>query len=165
MNGILHHENLKEYLKRALSFLLDLISLNPLIDYYYYYKNKIRLKFKESSSKQHNLHYKHKDIVNIYIVYELGAYSSHNNDPTLKNYLFGAVTLAKSADIDKYGYSGCGIGFDRRWSFWFSVGGFGQNVLTFGVDMSSSAHIDNKKKDILVLEKGPTQGLEYTLTA
>ena len=31
--------------------------------------------------------------------------------------------------------------------------------------MSSSAHIDNKKKDILVLGKGPTQGLEYTLTA
>ena len=35
----------------------------------------------------------------------------------------------------------------------------------FGVDMSSSAHIDNKKKDILVLAKRPTQGLEHTLTA
>ena len=31
--------------------------------------------------------------------------------------------------------------------------------------MSFSAHIDNKKKDMLVLEIGPTQGLEYTLTA
>ena len=31
--------------------------------------------------------------------------------------------------------------------------------------MSSSAHIDNKKKYILVLRKGPTQGLEHTLTA
>ena len=31
--------------------------------------------------------------------------------------------------------------------------------------MSSSAHIDNKKKDILVLGKGPTQGLEHALTA
>ena len=31
--------------------------------------------------------------------------------------------------------------------------------------MSSSADIDNKKKDILVLREGPTQGLEYTLTA
>ena len=31
--------------------------------------------------------------------------------------------------------------------------------------MSSSAHIDNKKKDILVLGKGPTQGLEHILTA
>ena len=31
--------------------------------------------------------------------------------------------------------------------------------------MSSSSHIDNKKKDILILGKGPTQGLEHTLTA
>ena len=31
--------------------------------------------------------------------------------------------------------------------------------------MSSSAHINNKKKDILVLGNGPTQGLEHTLTA
>ena len=31
--------------------------------------------------------------------------------------------------------------------------------------MSSSAHIDNKEKDILILGKRPTQGLEHTLTA
>ena len=31
--------------------------------------------------------------------------------------------------------------------------------------MSSSVHIDNKKKDILVLGIGPTQGLEHILTA
>ena len=31
--------------------------------------------------------------------------------------------------------------------------------------MSFSAHIDNKKKEILVLGIGPTQGLEHTLTA
>ena len=31
--------------------------------------------------------------------------------------------------------------------------------------MSSSAHIDNKKKNILVLGVGPTQGLEHTVTA
>ena len=31
--------------------------------------------------------------------------------------------------------------------------------------MSSSIHVDNKKKDILVLGKGPTQGLESILTA
>ena len=31
--------------------------------------------------------------------------------------------------------------------------------------MSSSSHIDNKKKDILILGKGPTQGLEHTLAA
>ena len=55
-------------------------------------------------------------------------------------------------------------GFDRRSSFSFPSGGVGQNVLIFGADMSFSIHIDNKKKDILVLGRGPAQGLESTLT-
>ena len=38
-------------------------------------------------------------------------------------------------------------------------------MLVFGVDMSSSIHVDNKKKDILVFGRGPTQGLESTLTS
>ena len=91
--------------------------------------------------------------------------TSNSDDPMLKNCLFGAVTLTKNSDIDKYGYYGYRISFDRKSSFSFPGGRFGQNVLIFVVDMSSSAHIDNKKKDILVLGKGPTQGLEHTLTA
>ena len=75
-----------------------------------------------------------------------GASGSNDNDPTLKNCWFGAFTLTKNANIDKYGYSGNGIGFDRRSSFSFPSGGFGQNVLIFGADMSSSTHIDNKEK-------------------
>ena len=44
--------------------------------------------------------------------------------------------------------------------------GFGQNIINFGVDMSSSVHLDNKKKDILILGKGPAQGLgEHSLAA
>ena len=66
--------------------------------------------------------------------------------------------MIKNADIDNYGYSGYGPGFDRRSSFSFPGSGFGQNVLIFGADMSFSTCIDNKKKDILVLGKGPTQG-------
>ena len=31
--------------------------------------------------------------------------------------------------------------------------------------MNTSTHINNKKKDMLVLGRGPTQGLESTLTA
>ena len=31
--------------------------------------------------------------------------------------------------------------------------------------MSSTTKIDNRKKDILILGKGPTQGLEHTLSA
>ena len=110
-----------------------------------YYNNKIRPNFTGSCLKQYNLHYKHKTVVNIYIVYELAAFGYNNSDPTLNNCLFGAVTLTKNAHIDKYGYSGYGIGSDRKSSFSFQDGGFGQNVLIFGVDMSFSAHIDNKK--------------------
>ena len=72
--------------------------------------------------------------------------------------------MTKNGEIDKYGYSGYGTGFDRKSSFSFHDGEFGQNVIIFGADMSSFAHIDNKKKDILILGKGPTQGLEHTLT-
>ena len=56
--------------------------------------------------------------------------------------------MTQNADVDKYEYSGHGIGFDRRTSFSFPGNGFGQNV-----------------KDILVLGKGPIQGFEHTLSA
>ena len=129
-------------------------SLSPSINYDV---NKIRVKFTGYCLKKSNkLTYTHGKAVNIYIVYELGASSSHVNDPTLKNSLFGAVTLTKNADIDKYRHSSYGIGYYRRGSLSFPGGS--QNVLIFGVDMSFSAHIDNKKKYILVLGIGPTQG-------
>ena len=137
-------------------------SLTPALSYY---GTKTRVKFTGSCLKQPKISYTHGTIVNIYIVYELGASSPHRVDPTLKNCLFGAVTLTKNADNDKYGYCGYGIGFDRNSSSSFSNNGFGQNVIIFGVDMSSSVHFDNKRKYILILGKGPTQGLEHTLTA
>ena len=57
-------------------------NLSPLIDYV---GNKIRVKFTGSCLKQSSkISYTHKTIVNIYIVYELNASSSHVNDPTLK---------------------------------------------------------------------------------
>ena len=116
-----------------------------------YYGTKTRPKFTKSCLKQSDHIYTHKKVVNIYIVYELGASSSNFSDPTIKNCLFGAVTLTKNADIEKYKYSCYGIGFDRRSSFSFTGGGFCQNVLIFGADMSTSIHIDNKGKHILVL--------------
>ena len=138
-------------------------SLTPALNYY---STKARVKFTGCCLKQSKTSYTHGKVVNIYIVfYELGASSSHINDPTLKNGLFGAVTLIKIADIDRYVYSGYGIGFDRRGGFSFLGCGYGQNVLIFGVDLSSTAHIENKKKDILVLGISPTQALEHTLTA
>ena len=69
-----------------------------------------------------------------------------------------AVSFTKNADIDRYGYSGYGIGFDRHGSLSFPSTGLGRNVIIFGVDISSSTKIDNREKDILILGKGPTQG-------
>ena len=104
-------------------------------------------------------------MVNVYIVYEISKNINISDYPTLENCLFGAVKLTKNADFDKYVHSGYGIGFDRHGRFSFPGTGLGRNVIIFGVDMSSSTKIDNRKKDILILGKGPTQGLEHTLSA
>ena len=57
-------------------------SLTPWIDHY---GTTIRLKFNKSCLKQPNKPtYDNGQIVNIYIVYELGASSSSDSDPTLK---------------------------------------------------------------------------------
>ena len=137
--------------------------LNPSLNYL---DTKIRVRFSGSCLKQHKITYTHGKIVNIYIVYEINKKDNTiSSDPTLENCLFGAVTLTKNVNIDRYGYSGYGIGFDRKGSFSFPGGRYGQNVLIFGVDVSFSTHIDNKKKYILVLGMGPTQGLKHRLTA
>ena len=127
-----------------------------------YYGTKTRVKFNGSCLQQPKQSYTHGTIVNIYIVYELSASSSHSDDPALEDCLFDTITLTKIDDIDKYGYSGYGIGFDRKSSFSFPGGGFGQNVIIFGVDMSSSAHVDNKKKDINSPERTNTRIRTYT---
>ena len=85
-------------------------SLTPKLNYY---GTKTKVKFTGSCLKQPKISNTHGKVVNIYIVYELRASSSPNNDPTLKNYLFGAVTLTKNTDIDQHEYSGHGTGFDR----------------------------------------------------
>ena len=96
-------------------------SLTPALNYYN--DLKVKVKLTGSCLKQPKFPYTHKTIVNIYIVYELSASASNDNDPTLKYCLFGPVTLTKNTDIDKYKYSGYGIGFDRRSSFSFPSGG------------------------------------------
>ena len=112
-----------------------------------YLGTKTRVKFSGSCLKQDKVAYTHGKIVNIYIVYEINKKDNTIiSDPTLENCLFVAVTLTKHVNIYKYGYSGYGIGFDRKGSFSFPSGRHGQNVIIFGVDMSSSIHIDNKKK-------------------
>ena len=89
-----------------------------------------------------------------------------NTGFTLFTCFFQSVKLIKNVDPDKYVYTSYGIGFNLRSEFSLPDGNMRENAIIFGADMSSSVHIDNKGKDILLLDKGPTQGLEdTTLTA
>ena len=100
-----------------------------------HYDSKVRVKFNNACLKQSNkFAYSYWSRVNIYTVYGLGASSSNDSDPTLKNCLFGAVASTRNADIEIYGYSGYGIGFDRRgkrqffisrWRIWSKYINFG----------------------------------------
>ena len=83
-----------------------------------------------------------------------------NTDFTLGGCLFGGVKLTKNNDPDKYSYSGYDIGSNTCGQYSLPYGSVGNNVI-----MSLSVHIDNKGKDILILVKGPTQGLNHTLAA
>ena len=130
-------------------------TLTPSINYY---GDKAKLKFTGSVLQRKTITYNHKKIVNLNIVYELTNFHGTNNYSTLTNALFGAVKLTKNADIDKYKYSGSRIGFDGRGFYSHPSGGTGRNVIIYSVDMSSSTKTDNKGKEILILEKGPTQG-------
>ena len=67
-----------------------------------YYGTKTRIKFTGSCLKQSKISYTYLNIVNTYIVYKLGASTSHDNYPTSKNCLFGAVNLPKDTDIDRF---------------------------------------------------------------
>ena len=107
-------------------------------------------------------------MVNIYIVYVINLWPFNvSKDFTIGNSLFGAFKLTKTTNLDKYKHSGCDIGFDAHGSFLLSDdSGFYKNMIICGVEMSSLVHSDNKKKDILNIGKGPTDGLDdTTLTA
>ena len=68
----------------------------------------------------------------------------------------GPVKLKKhNNDVDLHKCSAYCIGFDGKRSY--SIGDeIRRNAIIFGVHMSSSSHIDIKKKDVLILGKGPT---------
>ena len=132
-----------------------------------WHNSGIKLKFKGSCLKQEDkADFTPKNVVNFFVVQELDSWPRDlNYDFTFKNCLFGRVKLTKNADPDEYSYSGYGIGFDTCIQSSLPDISIGKNVIIFGVDISSSVHIDNKEKDILILDKGPAQGLDDTTLA
>ena len=85
------------------------------------------VKFSGSCLKQDKITFSDEKIVNIYIVYDLKS-TLNKFDPTLQNCLFGAIKLTKNSDIDKYEYSGYGIGFDSKGTSSQPSGGNGVGV-------------------------------------
>ena len=83
--------------------------LTPSLDYF---GTKTRVTFSGSCLKQDKITFAQKTIINIYIVYEINRNHTISSYPTLGNRLLGAFKLTKNIDIDKYKYSGYGIGFD-----------------------------------------------------
>ena len=67
--------------------------------------------------KQYKIRYDHGKVLNIYIVYVVSKNYDLSGYPSPENCLFGAVALTENADIDKYKYSGYGIGFNRKGYF------------------------------------------------
>ena len=75
--------------------------------------------------------------------------------------MFGAVSLTKNADTDKYKYSGYHTGFGRQDEFSFG-NGLERNCIILGANMSSSSHANNKQNNILVLGKDFVQRINGT---
>ena len=96
-----------------------------------------------------------------------------NSGFTLKDCLFDGIKLTKkkkkNANPDKYICSGYGIGLDSLSEFQLPYGSVGENVIIFGIDLSSSGNIEIEKKRYIlgiILSIDPTQGLDdITLTA
>ena len=78
-------------------------SITPNLDYY---GTKTRVEFNGSCLKQDSVTFNRGKVVNIYIVCEISKSINISDYPTLENWLFGAVSLTKNADINNYKYSG-----------------------------------------------------------
>lgn len=74
--------------------------------------------------------------------------------------MFGAVKPAINVDPDKCSYSRYGIEFNSR-SLFSTLNSLGRKVIILGVDNSSLVRTDDNK-NILALDKSPTQGLDNT---
>ena len=98
-------------------------------------------------------------IVNVYIIYNLDAWSKNpTNNFKFKNCLFGATSVVKNSDKEKYVFSGYGITFDSAGSCSFN-NDIARNVIILVVDNSSSSHVENRKNNFLVLSEDPTLGI------
>ena len=102
-------------------------------------------------------------IVIFYIVYDLAAWLRNpTNSFKFRNCLFGATNIVKNSDKEKYVYSGYGITLNSGGSLSFE-NDTARNITIFGVNSSSSSHVDNHKNNFLVLGLAPTYEINVNL--
>ena len=126
---------------------LPTASNNILVPKLKYTGKRMYVNFNRSCLKQDKITLNHGKTVNI-IVFDLKSTLNYNENITLENCFFGVANSTKSADINKHKYFGYGIGFDGHGTFSFPSSGFGQNIIIFGVNISSSVHTYSRKNKI-----------------
>ena len=94
-----------------------------------WYGSKIKLKFNGSCVKQNKASFNPRNVVNVFIAYELDTWSQDLTAAfASEDCLCGSLKLTKNADLNKYHCSGYDIGFDSRSVF--------QSQILIGVKMS-----------------------------
>ena len=100
-------------------------------------------------------------IGNVFFVYDLDARPRNpTSNSIFKNCLLFAPSIPKNSDKEKYMYSAYRLTFydEDSWGFDDDTS---RNVITFGVENSSSSHADNHKNIFLLLGEGLAFGINW----
>ena len=108
---------------------------------------KTRVAFDRSYKKQDEVFFSYKNVVNLFIVYELNKRSRDLHTKfNLRDCLSKTVKLAKHADPDKHFYSRYGNVFNPKSLFIIPNFNCVKHFIISGVDNNLSTNSDNKKK-------------------
>ena len=119
---------------------------------------RVTLRFKKSVLDQKGFSSLYSNfILNLYIDYVIPGHVILPIIFTLKKCLFYREKLTRNDKVN-ITYNGWGIVSDRK-RFWSFDNDTVRNVISLGVNNSSSSGIDNSRNNFLLLGKGPT---EYT---
>ena len=130
-----------------------------------HYGTKAKVKFDGSCFKQDKITFTHGKLVYIYIIYEMIVLSLTTMTPHQETLCLVQLDYLKMVIVISINILVMVLDLKDEELFHFPMGDFAV-IWIFGVNISSSVHTDNMRKDILILGDGSTQGLDGTrLTA
>ena len=130
-----------------------------------HYGTKAKVKFDGSCFKQDKITFTHGKLVYIYIIYEIIVLSLTTMIPHQETLCLVQLDYLKMVIVISTNILVMVLDLKDEELFHFPMGDF-VVIWIFGVNISSSVHTDNMRKDILILGDGSTQGLDGTrLTA